>query len=272
MRVPDRGDCRAETPLLEFRNVTVVREGRKLLDRISLLVHGGEQIAILGPNGSGKTTLLRTINREYYPSTAQEDPPVFRIMGQDLWNIADLRSYIGVVSDTHLQALPWNITGLEVVLSGFFSSANLHRRRITPEMKGRAEELLGLLGVYGLENRRLSTLSAGEARRFLIARALVKSPRILLLDEPTSGLDLHGLSVLRSALRRIAHSGVSILLATHQLHDIAPETTRVLLMKGGRFVRDGRKEAVLNSREISALFGVHVNVREEDGWYYATGF
>ncbi|MDH7592747.1 MAG: ATP-binding cassette domain-containing protein [Methanomicrobiales archaeon] len=257
-------------PFLEFENVSVVKGGRRLLDRISLQIHEGERIAVLGPNGSGKTTLIRTISREYYPAAG--DGTIFRVMGSDLWMVADLRRYFGVVSGELQSSFHRGITGREVILSGFFSSADLFHRRITPEMEERAEELIRLLGVCGLADRRMDRLSAGEARRFLIGRALVHCPSFLLLDEPTTGLDLQGIHLFRSTLRRISGSGVGIILATHQLHDIIPEVTRVLLMKGGRFVLDGPKEEVMQDAHISALFGVPVSVKSEEGWYHATSF
>jgi len=100
----------------------------------------------------------------------------------------------------------------------------------------------------------------------------VHDPRVLILDEPTNSLDLHALHTFRQTIRKIAQSGTGIILVTHNLHDIIPEISRVILMKNGKFVEDGPKEEMLTDRHIGRLFGVPVTVRREDGYYYATGY
>jgi iron complex transport system ATP-binding protein len=115
-------------------------------------------------------------------------------------------------------------------------------------------------------------LSSGEARRLLIGRALVHNPKTLILDEPTNSLDLHALHTFRHTLRKIARSGTGIILVTHNLHDIIPEISRVVLMKNGRFCDDGSKAEILTDEKIGGLFHVPVHVREEGGYYYATGY
>ncbi len=97
-------------------------------------------------------------------------------------------------------------------------------------------------------------------------------PATLILDEPTTSLDLSALHTFRETLRTIAQSGTSIILVTHQLHDIIPEISRVVMMDGGRICGDGEKTAMLTDKKISRLFSVPVQVREENGWYYATGY
>jgi iron complex transport system ATP-binding protein len=118
----------------------------------------------------------------------------------------------------------------------------------------------------------MTTMSTGEARRFLIGRALVHDPKALILDEPTTSLDLHALHTFRQTIRKIAEAGTGIILITHNLHDIIPEISRVILMKEGRFWRDGPKAEILTDQTIGELFDVPVHVREENGWYYATGY
>lgn len=256
-------------PLLEFANVTVMKGGRTLLDNISLCIKEGEHIAILGPNGSGKSSLLRTINREYYPIPRADGEVVFRVRGIDAWDVFDLRSLFGFVSLDLQFTYRRDVTGREVILSGFFSSIGLFNHRITPDMEERADQIIRFLEVGHLENRPMDAMSSGEARRFLIGRALVHAPKALILDEPANSLDLHALHTFQKTLRAVAQSGVGILMATHNLHDIIPEITRVILMKDGRIFLDGPKEEVLTDTHIGNLFCVPVNVSEEKGWYYA---
>ncbi|HOT94365.1 MAG TPA: ATP-binding cassette domain-containing protein [Methanoregulaceae archaeon] len=260
----------AGPPLFEFRDVTVVRGGRTVLERVSLRLDEGEHLAILGPNGAGKSTLIRAILREFYP--VRREGTVFSCRGREVWDVFDLRSAIGVVSNDLQQAYDPGATGREVVLSGFFSSIGLFNHRVTPAMLDRAESVGRFLGIGHLLDRPIGSLSSGEARRCLVGRALVHDPAALLLDEPTNSLDLSAQHTLRRTLRRVARAGTAVIVVTHQLHDIIPECGRVVLMKEGRIVADGPTPEVLTDDRIGALFGVPVRLVRENGWYYATGY
>jgi len=163
-------------------------------------------------------------------------------------------------------------TGREVILSGFFSSIGLFNRDITPEMEQKADEISAFLEVDRLCNRPMTELSSGEARRFLIGRAMVHDPAVLILDEPTNSLDLHALHAFRQTIRKIASTGTSIILVTHNLPDIIPEIGRVILMKNGSIVGDGPKDELLADGPVSRLFDVPVTIRKDNGYYYATGY
>jgi len=259
------------SPLIEFQNVTVARDGRRLLDAVSLTIREGEHAAILGPNGAGKTSLVRAIMREYYPSSPGPET-IFRFRGRDRWDAFDLRSHIGIVSSDLQQTFARPISGREVVLSGFFSSIGLFTHDVTPDMEEKADRILAFLGVAHLADRPMTAVSSGEARRLLIGRALVHDPRTLLLDEPSASLDLHALHILRKTLRKIARAGTGIILVTHSLHDIIPEISRVILMRDGTIWRDGPKPEILTDDAIGGLFAVPVHVMEAGGYYYATGY
>ncbi len=258
-------------PLLEFRNVTVFHGEKKVLKSLSITVREGENIAILGPNGAGKSSFIRTILRELYP-VAGDGEVVFRIRGKDVWDVFELRSTIGIVSNDLQYTFTRPVTGKEVVLSGFFSSVGIFNQTVTPAMNRRADEILAFLEVEHLQGRPMSALSSGESRRLLIGRALVNDPQTLILDEPTNSLDFHALHTFRATLRKIARSGTGIILVTHNLHDIIPEISRVILMKDGRFCGDGPKAEMLTDTVIGDLFHVPLHVREEGGYYYATGY
>ncbi|WP_332449278.1 ABC transporter ATP-binding protein [Methanoculleus sp.] len=259
-------------PLVEFRNVSVVRDGHRLLDSVSLTIREGEHIAILGPNGAGKSSLIRAITREYYPSAGGTDT-VFRFRGRETWDAFDLRSHLGVVSGDLQHTFTRSISGREVVLSGFFSSIGLFRsHKVTDAMERKTDEILEFLEIARLADRPMTELSSGEGRRFLIGRALVHDPGTLVLDEPTNSLDLAALHTFRKTLRKIAQSGTGIILVTHNLPDIIPEISRVVLMRDGAVRMDGEKAGVLTDEAIGDLFRVPVHVREEDGYYYATGY
>ena len=256
-------------PLLEMKNVTVVRGGKKILDSVSLSIKLGEHVAIIGPNGSGKSSLIKTLTKEYHP-LAGADGLVLKIMGKETWNVFELRKLLGIVSGELQQTCCRQIRVLDVVLSGFFSSIGIYyNHKVTPEMETRAEEVLKFLEISHLADRLMCELSTGEARRVLIGRALVHDPQALFLDEPANSLDLKALHGFRESVRKIAHSGKSVILVTHNLQDVIPEISRVVLIKEGKIFRDGKKEDVLTDANLSELYSLSVKVLEREGYYQA---
>ncbi len=257
-----------QQPVLEFNSVYAERGGRLALNGLTLNIKAGEHVAILGPNGSGKSTLIKTVTRECYPLLRPETS--LRILGSDSWNIFELRHHIGLVSNDLMVQCTRDIKGRELVLSGFFGSIGIWpNHHVLPEMESATEKAMAQLEVTHLANRWLDELSSGEARRLLIARALIHNPDTLLLDEPTTSLDLPSLREVRQQLRNLAQSGVGILLVTHHLDDIIPEIERVVLLKDGRVFLDGPKAEVLTGQSLSTTFGVPIDVIQRDGFFHA---
>ncbi|HSU33808.1 MAG TPA: ATP-binding cassette domain-containing protein [Bryobacteraceae bacterium] len=254
--------------LLELQNIFVQRGENFALNGLSLCVRSGEHVAILGPNGSGKSTLIKTITRECYPLMRPETR--LRILGQENWNIFDLRSQLGLVSNDLMARCTRDITGRELVLSGFFGSIGIWpNHHVTPAMEQATADAMAQVDAAHLSGRWLDELSSGEARRLLIARSMIHRPSTLLLDEPTTSLDLSALREVRTHLRSLAQSGVGLLLVTHHLDDIIPEIDRVVLLRRGQVFADGSKEKVLTEENLSALFGVRVSVEKHRDFYHA---
>ncbi|MDR7665193.1 ABC transporter ATP-binding protein [Methanosarcina sp. Z-7115] len=255
--------------LLELKNVTVVRCGKKILDSISLSIEQGEHVAIIGPNGSGKSSLIKTFTKEYHP-LASADGLVLNILGKTSWNVFELRKLLGIVSGDLQQTYCRQVNVLDVVISGFFSSIGIYyNHKVTPEMEARARKVLEFLEITHLADRLMCELSTGEARRALIGRALVHDPQALVLDEHTNSLDLKAIYSFRESVRKIAGSGKSVILVTHALEDIIPEINRVILIKEGKIFRDGKKEEILTDANLSELFSLPVEVQEKKGYYQA---
>lgn len=246
-----------------------VQRGERLaLNGLNLKVNAGEHVAILGPNGSGKSTLIKLVMRECYP--LNRPGMRLRILGQQNWNIFELRAHLGIVSNDLMARCTRDITGRELVLSGFFGSVGIWpNHHMLPEMEEAARAAMIRMDAAHLANRWLDELSSGEARRLLIARALIHNPETLLLDEPTTSLDLAAQREMREHLRALAQSGVGLLLVTHHLEEVVPEIERVVLLKGGQVLVDGWKADVLNSAQLSSLYGMTVNVTQTDGYYRA---
>src|SRR5215470_13028039 len=254
-------------PLLELENLQVMRGSKVVLDDFNLRVESGEHVAILGPNGCGKSTLIKTITRELYPVSRPGSK--ITILGEESWNVFELRSLLGIVSNDLMTWCAGEAVGRDVVLSGFFSSNDVYPNHlITPEQIEKAEGALTDLHVLHLAGRPVGEMSSGEARRVLIARALVHRPRALLFDEPCNSLDLGAQQKVRHTMSELAQAGTAIILVTHELADIVPEIQRVVLMRGGSVVADGPKEETLHVERLAELFGVTVQMARRDGHYH----
>lgn len=257
------------TPLLSIDRATVLRDGRTLLDALTLDIAPGQHTAILGPNGSGKSTLVKLIERRVYPLVHDDGSPAVRVFGRDRWSVTELRSLLGVVSsDLRREFEASSESALDTVLSGFFASMTLGLDHAVDEgMRERAAQALDRVGAAHLAERDVSTLSTGEARRVLIARALVHRPRALLLDEPCAGLDPGTRRRFLDLLRDLARSGTTLLLVTHHVEEIVPEIEHVVMLRDGRLHAQGRKERLLDGTGLSALFDWDMAV-ERNGEFY----
>jgi iron complex transport system ATP-binding protein len=256
-----------EPGLLDLRNVSVMRGQKVVLENFSLRIRGDEHVAILGPNGCGKSTLIKTITRECYP-VAQEGSSM-TILGQERWDVFELRSLLGIVSNDLMSRCTGEACGRDVVLSGFFSSTRIFpHHTVDPSHRELAEAALAELQISHLAERPVSEMSSGEARRVLIARALVHKPRALLFDEPSNSLDVVARQGLRETMSSLANARIGIILVTHDLSDVIPEIERVLLMSNGRIVAEGPKDQMLQPERLEGLFGIKVELARHDGYYH----
>ncbi len=265
------GDAGAvEAPLIDIRRATIWRGSTRVFEDFDLTIAQHEQVAVLGPNGSGKTTLLKVVNREIYPVV--QPGSWVRILGRDSWNVWELRAHIGLVSQDLQQRYRGSVRGLDVVVSGFLASVGVHgllARRVTADQRRRARRALAELGVGELADTPLANMSTGQQRRCLLARALVHDPHTLILDETTAGLDLAASFDYLQRVRALVRAGKNIVLVTHAVHEIPPAIGRVILLREGRIVADGRRDDVLTRENLEAAFGVPMRVTQVDGYVLA---
>ena len=255
-------------PLLVLNHVTVMRGEHPALQDITLRVETGEHVCILGPNGCGKSTLIKTITRECYPLA--NEGSFISILGRERWNVLGLRSLLGIVSPDLLASCTTDATGRDVVLSGFFSSTRIFPHHApSADLLEKSDVALARLGIAHLASRPVAQMSSGEAKRTLVARALVHEPQTLLFDEPSNALDIGAQIRLRDTMRALAQDGLGILLVTHHVSEIIPEIERVVLLREGRLVDDGPKQEMLTSTKLSALFGADIQVARRDGYFSA---
>jgi iron complex transport system ATP-binding protein len=261
-------------PFLELNDATVVLGDTRVLESLRLTVQCGEDAAVLGPNGAGKSTLMKLLALEIYPAARDNGTPPVRIFGRDRWDVFELRSQMGIVSaDVHDRFVHGNssgaITGRDAVVSGFFATQGVFgHQAVTDLMRGSAIDALDRMGVAHLAATPLDRMSTGEARRVLIARALVHNPKALVLDEPTRGLDVVSRYRFMERVRQVARDGTTLLLVTHYADEIIPEIGRVILLDRGRIAADGAKPAVLTAPLLSRVFGAPLTVTEDGGYYH----
>jgi iron complex transport system ATP-binding protein len=263
------------TPVLELDAATVIKGGRPVIDAMSLSIGQGEHTVVLGPNGAGKSVLLRLLTHQERPLARADGPSPVRVLGEDIWNVSELQSKLGIVSaDLHQRFVAGNseglITGEAAVLSGFLVSYGILRYGVvTDDMRRQTLAALESMGAAHLATRRLNEMSSGEARRVMLARALVTIPLALVLDEPTTGLDVVARHGFMDRVRQIARAGTTVILITHHVEEIIPEIERVVLLRHGRIVADGPKARILTAEHLSRVFDAPLHIDEAGGFYFA---
>jgi iron complex transport system ATP-binding protein len=192
-----------------------------------------------------------------------------RILGHERWDIFELRSHLGIVTPDLLSSCTTDSTGRDVVLSGFFGSTRIFpHHHPEAEHVSRAEAALARLGIEHLANRAVMQMSSGEAKRTLIARALVHEPHTLLFDEPSNALDIAAQFQLRDTMRELARSGLAILLVTHHVSEVIPEVERVILLRDGGILADGTKDQVLTEESLRTLFRTEIRLHRSNGFFH----
>ena len=254
--------------VLSFADVSVLRDGRAIVDRLDWTVAEGERWVVLGPNGAGKTTVLALAATLLHPSRGEVS-----VLGETLGavDIFELRPRIGMASAAMAERVPPAERVLDVVLTAAYAVTGRWREQYDGGDEARAGLLLSTLGVEHLSERTFGTLSEGERKRVQIARALMPDPELLLLDEPAAGLDLGGREDLVRRLARIAADPRApvLVLVTHHVEEIPPGFTHALLLREGAAVASGEIAAVLTSESLSTAFGLPLRVTRSEGRWTA---
>jgi iron complex transport system ATP-binding protein len=264
------GDDALMSEVLELVDVSVVREGHALLDDVSWSVKEGERWVILGPNGAGKTTLLNLASSYLFPSAGSASVLGERLGGVDVF---ELRPRIGMAGIAMADKLPRSQTVLRTVLTAAYGMTAHWQEEYEAVDEERARAFLDRLGMSEYLDRKFGTLSEGERKRTLIARAMMTDPELLLLDEPAAGLDLGGREDLVRRLGRLARDpyAPSMIMVTHHVEEIAPGFTHVLMIRQGKVLAAGPLETELTSRNLSRCFGLPLVVEKRGDRWTAQG-
>ncbi|GAD81719.1 ABC transporter ATP-binding protein [Nocardia asteroides] len=254
--------------LIDFSDVTIRRSGRTLVGPVTWQVELDERWVVLGPNGAGKTSLLRMAAAELHPTSGAAN-----LLGETLGrvDVTELRPRIGLSSAAVASRIPVDEKVSDLVVSAGYAVLGRWRERYDDIDTDRAVDMLETLGAEHLSDRTYGTLSEGERKRVLIARALMTDPELLLLDEPAAGLDLGGREELVERLGNLAADpdAPAMVLVTHHVEEIPPGFTHALLLKEGEVVGQGLLEDVLTAANLSAAFSQSIALDRVDGRWFA---
>jgi len=254
--------------VLKFSEVSVVREGNAILDRVNWSVDDSERWVILGPNGAGKTTLLQLAAAQIHPTSGK-----VRILDEKLGkaDVFELRPRIGFASTALARRVPDDEEVLNVVLTAAYSVTGRWNESYEEIDERRARRVLAEWKLSAFEKRQFGELSDGEQKRVQIARAVMTDPELLLLDEPAASLDLGAREELLQLLSGYASApqAPAIVMVTHHVEEIPRGFTHALLLAHGRITAAGVVSEVLTSEKLSETFGLPLVVANDDGRFSA---
>nr|WP_245599428.1 ABC transporter ATP-binding protein [Nakamurella lactea] len=254
--------------VIHLFDITVRRGPSVLLDAVRWNVDADQRWVILGPNGAGKTTLLQIAAAQLHPTSGRA-----HVLGARLGavSLAEIRPLIGISSAALANRVPPMEKVLDVVVSAGYGVLGRWRERYDELDFDRANELLEAMGVAPLAARHYGTLSEGERKRVLAARALMTDPELLLLDEPAAGLDLGGREDLLRRLSTLADdpAAPATVLVTHHVEEIPTAFTHLLLLRQGRVVTAGPISQTLTADALSETFDMKLDLQTRDGRYFA---
>ena len=246
-----------------------VQRGRRwILKNVNWELRRGSVHAVIGPNGSGKSTLARLLAGQLWPT---DGDALLADQEGTLVPAGMLRSMVRIVQPSATLDFEKELTVRQIVLTGFFGTLGVYDRP-TGTMLRRAAVVMRTMGIEKLIDSQYGLLSTGEKVRTLIARAMVVRPAMLILDEPTNGLDLLAREQVLMTLGRMAKSsrGTTMLIITHHVEELPPQTRGVLLLSRGRAVAQGSLKEVLCARVLGKAYGVRVEVHCRGGRWYTT--
>jgi len=252
----------------DLANVTVIRSGKALLADVSWRAEPGDRWVVIGANGAGKSTLMQIIGATLFPTSGTAE-----VLGERLGevDVFDLRTRIGFTGTTVADRIPAAESVEDAVMSAAHAVTGRWNEEYESEDVGRADQILGELGIRALADRTFGTLSEGERKRTLVARALMTDPELLVLDEPGAGLDLGAREDLLASLELLAAVPESpvLVLVTHHVEEIPRGFTHVLMLRDGTVVASGPLDTTLTAENLSRTFGMRLQLDVADGRFSA---
>ena len=227
-----------------------------ILKDINFSLGEGDILSVLGPNGVGKTTLIKCLTgllKWTRGETFLEGKNISSIKENEIW------SKISYIPQKRNFSFPY--TGLEMVLFGSTSSLNIFERPNQKEIE-RAMEVMKMIAIDHLSNKNANEMSGGELQMLLIARSLVKDPKIIILDEPESGLDYKNQMIILDLLKKLSERGVIIVMNTHYPEHALKISNKCLLLNYDQTYKFGNTREVLNRKNLKKSFSVDVKIEK----------
>ena len=257
-----------KTSIIDFENIYVNYGLTTVLENVNLKINSDENWVILGANGSGKSTLMKLFSQDMYPNTRYNFKK--EIFGKEKWITSELKDVLGIITnDLQWQFLTMgqDVTAYEAVLSGFYSSIGIFKHQIyTSEQHKEVEKVMEFLALTDIKNKKVREMSTGQLRRCIVGRALIHSPKAFILDEPTTGLDIFAQRTFLKTLEDLSRQ-YPIILITHNIEEVFETITHVALMHNNTVYKQGLKQDILTSENLSEIFGMDLIVEENNGKY-----
>ena len=247
---------------LEAENICAFKNNYEVIKDLNLKLKLSENVVILGPNGSGKSSIIDLINRNIYP--VEKKNSVFKIFDNKLIDIWELRKKISTVNNEIKTRIRPDLKVFDLILSGFhgkYCKVNKYTENEISETK----KLISKMSLTSISHKKFSYLSDGEKQIALIARAVIKNPKILILDEPTINLDFKSKFFVIDKINELSKTNTLILSITHDISMISTIYKRVILLKDRNIISDGQQKEVLTEKNLSKLFDVDIKILKVNG-------
>ena len=246
----------------DSKNINCFKNGSRVIKNLNLRLAYSENVILIGPNGSGKSSLIELINRTIYPVVTNESK--LKIFDKELINLWELRKRISTVNNDIKNRINPNLPVFDLILSGLYGRYCYVQKKSDRDSY-KVEKIMKKMNISNLSKKKFSYLSDGEKQISLIARALIKKPKILILDEPIANLDYKSKFFVIDKVNELSKLNTKIFCVTHDISTITKIYDRVIMLKDGKIIADGDQNKVINSENLNKLYGIKVEVINNDG-------
>jgi iron complex transport system ATP-binding protein len=254
--------------IINFKSVYAGYDIDSVLENINLTIKENEHWVILGANGSGKSTLIKLISNDIHPNRKYSYTK--EVFGESRWSIFDLKKNLGIITNdlhNYFSVHGSFLSAYEVILSGYYSSIGVFKHQdFTDKQHKKALEVLEYLEISHIKDKKVSAMSTGQLRRCIIGRALIHNPKAFILDEPTVGLDIKAQNSFIKLIQKLSRKS-SIILVTHHIDEIFPEVSHIALVYNRTIFKQGTKEDILTSTNLSKIFDIKIELEKKDDKY-----